>query len=183
MAKKINWDELTPEQRRVTIAKDVILQMGTKYRGCYGSYYEEEDFNMGFFENGDLYVDATTIIEFKKVIERSPICNVCAKGALLMSDILLKNECKLSYDQFISKDKKKFIDERLTFDWSIQQLDLIETAFESSLVHDRSIVTEDDMILFENAINYSNKEKITSSSKLIISIMQNIIDNDGTFIP
>lgn len=199
MRKTIKFSKLSKAEQRVAIAKDVILQVKSeKLRPTTGTYIEFRDLRPAFDKLTDNHTDRN--VELREVLFKTKNCQVCAKGALLLCDILKKNKFKTSYTGLINSNTSRTIDARLGSNWSRQQLDLIETAFEERIVESRCIKNKKDRISFNKAVLFSKiygikdnrlridnidyvVSELDSSDKLLIAIMENIIKNKGTFKP
>lgn len=171
-------DEQPDWVQRVIIAKDVIAQIeAERYFAKGGSYIrisEEDDYRGSVKEN------------FQNIKH----CKVCALGGCFLSIVRFKNN--VDFDeltdigamQFAHNNKFKQI---LTSIFSIQQLILIENAFENgwfgespifgSYDEKYSVSRQDKHEAWEFGQQFSNQ------NDRLIAIMQNIIDNKGTFKP
>jgi len=119
----------------------------------------------------------------KVAVKLQKKCSVCAKGALLLSVVAKYNEFDFAAtnmdDNYIAIDHAALKD-RLTEFFDPGQLDLIEVAFESTEPpneRDKEYYTVSNFKAQQFGGKYS--KDITRLRK----IMQNIIDNDGEFIP
>lgn len=159
------WSEMTPSEKRVTLAKDVISQLKKeKLNACSGTY---------------LMIDNLDNVEvneqLNKVLKKQGTCEVCAKGALFISHIMRNNHFTIAdYHSFSKTDNEK-IKERLGSLFSLPQLELIEKAFEGENV-DNDLK---DGTLIDLADEFHDNYK--DDTERLIAIMQNIIKNKGTF--
>lgn len=177
---------LTPEQKRVEIAKDVILQMNVGKYTTKGGYFnikdiEENDFVFNenlFMEVGDTVTDLQQIL-----VKPEVVCQVCGIGAVFASKVLLGDNCLLNredwqhdFDDLVSTTVKgkTGIVRQLDGIFTSEQLDLIEACFEEDIIH-ATRVTQD-------VANASKMYPGENRNTRMISIMQNIIDNNGTFV-
>lgn len=125
-------------------------------------------------------------------------CSCCALGGILMSCTLYNDHQKLK-----NVDRDTDIEEIIALDegftnglhkfFSRQQLALIECAFEGGrgwflafregnrVAADNALLQNVPKTTLLNALKY--KRKYRSTSKRMITIMQNIIRNNGTFTP
>ena len=187
--KKVSFEKLSPSQKRVTIAKDVIAQIKLgRYIADSGSYIA----NINFKNNlGD---DEMHNKDIKKNFGKIKSCTVCAMGACLMSATKFAN--KLSFGDVgdsvrdLVNDKVKDLFSKL---FSPEQLLLIETAFEGGGddTDGDSRVAYDLFDLDRNQFEGSDflqpsdefRNNYYESEKRLIAIMENIIKNKGTFKP
>ena len=72
------WSEMTPSEKRVTLAKDVISQLKKqKLNACTGAYITIDNID-----------DAKDNEQLNEVLKKQGTCEVCAKGALFISHIM-----------------------------------------------------------------------------------------------
>lgn len=160
--KKINFDKLTPEQKRVLIMKDVLLQIEAgKYLPSQGLYFIPLD------------GPSPTNVDQTKVKELGT-CFTCALGASILSALRLFNGITLysqkpgdNYYDTLSGIQKWF---------SREQADLIETYFECFTNR-----TVNDYPRTMNMIAFI--KKYPTPTERLRAIAKNIIRNKGTFIP
>lgn len=68
--------KLSPEKKKVVVAKDVLMQIDArKYRPTRGTY----------FEANAKKADVEQVTEFGVLLEKIPTCNVCAVGSVFAS--------------------------------------------------------------------------------------------------
>ena len=170
----------TKAQIRVAIARDVLKRLDTK---------KLKAANNGYLNLKVTPTEKNRDSDFKSVLARQPVCTVCAIGGLFVSCCSKFNELPTS----TILDRPKQDTDRpgyIHFEplvpylenyFSAEQLALVETAFEGSVVGnlDHQEVSADQE---ENAcaIYYKHPNRPTARLR---AIMQNIIDNDGTFVP
>lgn len=154
----------------VAVAKDVLASMSTLSvkRGAY------------LMEKGELIKRPPARSARKTAEILKTKCNVCALGACLLSTVSLYGKIQWSYGfagvTVGGGDVEKWF-ERLDQVFSREQQRLIESAFE---LRDVAIVT-DDPTKFEAAVVFGQRYK-TAKGRLR-AIMNNIIKNDGLFVP
>lgn len=177
------FDKLSKTQQRIILAKDVILQVKAKVANAVeGQYFDVDDY-------GDHDFAYEKNNEFREIVSDVK-CEVCAKGALFLSHIVRTN--KFSILQSLQQQGHDSIINRLAEIFTKNQLDLIETAFEKEVIEDknRTLSYPDsrdkfaDVILTDiakAAVKFGKKYR--SENNRLIAIMQNIIDNNGTFKP
>jgi hypothetical protein len=192
---------LTKVERRLAVVKDAIKQIKlNKYVAEAGSVISAR---------GELEEVINNETEAKEVLKKllkkkdgAPICNVCARGALLVSTIHKENNFVLSdlnaCDYSYGTDG--VTDKRLQALFSGHQLALIEQAFEEG--HQRfeectsfedDEVTDDIYTTYAlNADYLSLKEikkceafhdKYDNETDRLLAIFKNIVKNEGTFKP
>ena len=175
------FNALPNNEKRILIAKDVILQVESqRIKLVGGAFIKSKKLETFLNKQHDSVQLQTVLPDF--------VCTVCAKGALFLSDITTRNNymvCNLSIDNRDIEYKLDYFDNI--------QLDLIEMAFETK------VFSHTNRKLYEFTNNRSNSFKASTDEgkaaiafgrtimgdkrKRLIAIMQNIIDNDGTFIP
>jgi hypothetical protein len=191
------FNSLSSEEKRVAIAKDVIAQIEANIyisrRGIYGSIYSNNSENPL-----DRNISVQTIFD-------EVACNCCALGAMFMSNVKFNNQCTVDD---VGRPVKMLKD--LTNFFSVEQLIMIECAFEnwssSDVLGDVDDDYEEDFSftltdgihagsninalglsrdkLVENVDNaYKFGSSIEKNEERLIEIMNNIIENNGEFIP
>lgn len=189
--KNARFESMTPEQRRVAIAKDALKQIEVKrYRPLRGHYVVGSEF---FDKNivNDSRIGEQQVCTVMS--DNMPSCQVCARGALFLSSITLFDKLRVNslptlryrFDNrylYTSLDNIDLcgadmqVQERKFF--SKQQITLIETAFEGSVIHGNSNgLTE---VQIEAAELFSKNYK--NSNNRLIAILKNIIKNKGEFV-
>jgi hypothetical protein len=171
------FKKATKAQKRVMIAKDVLAQIKAK------RYFPEsgEWVNPLWSDDQksiDIQLDPNSSIKdaFKSKAINS--CQVCALGGLFMSCTNLNNNTTVEdlltkefyIGDLVSDDVK--ISNGLNRIFTQKQLILIESYFEGS----QGYFKGDDKKTFVFLENYNDDERLEM-------IMQNIIDNNGTFKP
>ena len=175
---KQQWSKLTPAQQRIAIAEDVIARINSK----------NIEPRTGAYINFNMIKEETSAKDFFN----TQSCEACARGAMFMSFVGVNNDIQLQADT----DNISFIDHAYKEDeinylsdkenetiielFGEEQIALIETAFEGA----PSGKFED--YWYENHITVSAeleefREDYDSTEATLIVIMQNIIDNKGTF--
>lgn len=154
------FEKMTVHQKRVALAKDVLMQLNIgKYnpQGTYLSVYEK------FKHSASPIVDSDLLQEMKN---NNTYCAVCAIGGLFVSHVV-KKRCKgididsLTYLCMIEDLREIF---------SKDDLMIIEGLFENWV-----------RVLDENVLNTFNDNFKTRREKMI-GIMQNLINNEGRLI-
>jgi hypothetical protein len=185
------FNALTPAKKRVAIAKDVITQLDAKRISANtGSYITSEILqNLICNEEEEQSDEEEIIYSLKSLKELLPTaqCTVCAKGALFVADVCIRNEVSFTNDESLNKiNEDDFVSEKLNY-FSRKQLDLIEVAYEgysnnadNTLIVDGSYIDE-----YHKAREFWENFRYTwqASNDRMIAIMKNIIKNRGTFKP
>jgi hypothetical protein len=167
------FKQMTPERKRVAIAKDVIrsIELDKIITPNSGIYFDNRYFNRIY------YYDETSDFEIRDILlENTPECTACAIGSMflctvLRDDNLSVKEFNTTHEQNFRGIIRRFFDEA--------QLDLIECAFERSPRYCTKLSNLDDDV--QKAVNFG--KKYTKDRNRLIAIMKNIIRNNGTFIP
>lgn len=160
-----------PKTKAVLVAKDVLEQL------------DALTFEAGRY----FYVDDVTLIENITddlqdcVDEVQKHCKVCARGALVLSKARLFNEVPLM-DYVKSNDTIRLFQydttDLLKDVWDEEQLDLIEAAFEG----DPTLLASDvDRDLIDEAVVFGGN--YDTRKDRLAAIMENIIENNGVFVP
>lgn len=164
------FELLSPAQKRVQIAKDVLAQLdlngkSRKIHIVAGEYFSTE------FNNEELLKDDE--VELQNIVTQPEFqCNVCAKGALFVTKALNYNNCSVKSDleNIFSDD----IVMALSGIFDTEMLDNIENAFECGVICN----LDDDYYAVASSIMYSDIENPEDRLRLI---MENIIANKGDF--
>lgn len=162
------FEKMSNAEKRVQIAKDVILRMEAEQLLAYRN-------SLVFFIQNDEILDVNDEIYYKPLKEiinddTSVTCEVCAKGAMLISYVGRVND-------FSMEDCNPDGDEKILEFFTKRQMDLIEIAFEMTEFswHD----------LKESAIEKAKLfgSKYDNSNERLRAICENIIENKGFFRP
>lgn len=159
----MEWSKLSKIEKRKSIARDVIANIKKDILIIStGTYCSIES-------TADKEVNELSSKEFQAHVKKKSMCEVCALGALFISDIIKRNE-------FSGDIERERITKRLNKYFTDEQLNLIENAFEQQDIIDM------DEELGEKALLFA--EDISDDSERLIGIMQNIInDPKGLFNP
>lgn len=156
-------------KKRVIIAKDVIMRLKTE------NLVAETGILVG------LVSDNATFENSLKNFLNADIesCEVCAKGALFCSLIGRINKFSIKdINSESGNDESNKIHKELKKYFSIEQLDLIEIAFEG----DSYLGTQLDDDIIDAAQDFYYEYEDDSNNRLI-AICENIIKNKGEFKP
>lgn len=175
------FKKASPAQKRVLIAKDVIDQIrlnkikpqnGVFFRSNYIDKIDEQVY--GYDERDSISMQKTLLSD------KAGKCRCCALGSLVTSCTLYNNKSTLAdlqhdflnlgdtirYGEKISNGLNEIFDK--------EQLKLIEIAFEKGVGYFCGYMEYE-------AISFG--QRFRSAEKRLIAIMQNIIENEGEFIP
>lgn len=154
------YDKATEAQRRVMIAEDALQQLKIgKYCATPGTYVNATDLaNEAELEHD---VQLNTLLHNPALTSS---CDVCARGALLLSAVKFRNDCTIEAGGLTSEDSfvREFND----------QQNLIEHAF------------EDEPYKYADqtwAEEFLTKKERDDETKRLELILKNIIRNKGTF--
>ena len=170
--KRLNnkFNSLTKAEQRVLIAKDVIAQIKAKrYKPNSGRYMIIYN---GFDNNESVQ---------KHVDEIDCVC--CALGACLISTTKFKN--KLTFGNISAVRANGDVWGLLKNIFTPKQLAMIEYAFEVNYQGDRVAERYFSHCISDNLIRKSIKFGVNyfTERARMVGIMQNIINNNGTFKP
>jgi hypothetical protein len=169
---KTEFDKLSPEEKRVTIAKDVLARVKKSIikptQGLFLDWSVDND-------------DKPSLVNKENL--NNFVCEACAKGALFASFIGLAND----YEETICSNNMADNSEhqKLLELFSLEQLALIEAVFEGYFHIE--VFDEEYEAKVESKIDYLRRELIlkfdgTRDELIVKFICNNIIDNNGTFV-
>lgn len=193
----MNFEQMSPQEKRVAIAKDVLLRLSTKAIRAESSYLklETKDGRDGW----DVKLGRAPEIEDQQlntaISEGKIICRVCADGALFLSHVMFSNH--LTVKQATDIVSFHQVQNRLQEIFSRDQLLMIETAFEGRAIHDEevSIIVEapeefdaemDEVISELTLTPLGDKlvlwrDQFDEAEDAMRAIMENIIQHEGEF--
>jgi hypothetical protein len=167
------FKKATKAQKRVMIAQDVLAQLKAKRYFAESGCWVQPNIKAACEKNLKDEDSVQELFAAKKIES----CNVCALGGLFMSCINLNNNTTVEdlkkefyIGDFVYDDSK--ISNGLNRIFTQKQLILIESYFEGSQGYFKGD-NEKTVVFLES---YNDDERLEM-------IMQNIIDNDGTFKP
>jgi hypothetical protein len=172
------FKNMTESGKRVAIAKDVIRSVleDKTIKPQAGVYFESNSLD-GTLNNMRYEEIDESSIEFRDVfLKKLHECTACAVGSMFVCSML--RDDNLTITEFRESFDNKHVLRRF---FSSGQIYLIESAFERDNMH----WCNEDWELEQDNIYAAIKfgERYTNDKKRLIAIMQNIIDNNGTFIP
>lgn len=160
---------LSPAQKRVAVAADVIAQLEARTIEAGWSYFVTY---VGNFPPGDLRKS------FLEAADDMRPCEVCALGALFYSQVSLGNGVTLS--RSFACFTRDHLTRKLEQIFEESQLDLIEAAFEKNATV-ASVNKHPTPPNTGRAVAFGAMHKLRHER--MIAIMKNIVENDGTFVP
>ena len=155
--------KMTKPQKRVAIAKDALAAIKAKiYTAEEGTYCLIAGIDDPFGSEFD---------KSSQLRDSLAQCQCCAIGALFLS------KARVADEETVGRYRRG-VDywRRLSPYFDRQQLDLIEAAFELHDVHDT--LKEDAR---ERAYRFGNR--YTVAKNRLVAILNNIVENNGTFVP
>lgn len=175
--KQKQWEDCTPAERRVLIAKDALASVvAGKYKNIFrGRYLDSMSRRLPLPSRHETATKAhcETIGEH---------CNMCARGALLLSRAIRFNSLTLA-DLGVWDRNVEAIPEETTFglagSFTERQLGLIEAAFEQNTEYAENVGFSDT--IGDQAKQFGDDHP--DHANRLIAILQNIIDHNGTFKP
>lgn len=152
--------------KRVEIAKDVIMHLETdKILAMHSGYASIPDvFNI---RKWSLDTDVRDVIN----AAQHP-CAVCALGAIFIADVIKRDN--LSIAKYESMSGSTNVRDKVKDYFEDEQLSLIETAYEKTCM---------GAILPNSWEAVAFGRSIQSANERLVAIMENIIENYGTFVP
>ena len=171
------FKKATKAQKRVMIAQDVLAQLKAKRYVAESGCWVQPNIHSAW-EQKLSHHDSVQELFIEQKIES---CNVCALGGLFMSCTNFNNNTLLEdlYDasselgELIGEEEK--LSNKLNSIFSFNQLKLIESYFEANGGFFRDYDEDDRIEVFYN--------KYPSDKERLQLIMENIVENEGTFVP
>jgi hypothetical protein len=170
-------DGMTDAEARIAIAKDVIKHLDSKKLNAKSGAYciFKSEAGQPPLSESDGGSDLRGLLSTKV-----HHCDVCAKGAMFIAHVMRFNEVKLPsadwayFDPARAFNGESFVTSPLQY-FDEDQLDLIEAAFEGDDVQGSLSEEETD-----DAESFSLSHE--NDDERLRAIMQNIVDNGGTFL-
>lgn len=177
------FKDLTLKGQKMRIVRDAITQieMGnwTADPVTYLEFTGDLVDDLEYYEMQDKVIEEN--LDLQKVLKSGATCDVCAKGALFASCVLITNKVKGS-DEFMEED---FQSHKLKKWFKQGELNAIEAAFEGRVVTDNNSKLENEnydlSVLGEKCLKFYKKYR-NSPKKRMLAILKNILDN-GEFTP
>jgi hypothetical protein len=118
------WSRMTKAEKRATTIKDALLQVKLgRAKINTGRYFKIIKDSRTYDEIGE---------QFNKHLGKVK-CEVCLKGALVLGNIDRHNSCVIRDHWLTMGDEDTYIKDRLKKLFPIQELDMMETAFEKAV--------------------------------------------------
>lgn len=188
---------MSPEQKRVTVAKDVIAALNAKQLVAKNSVYLALRFKQAVvkdWNNWDKFTESDAQVA---LLEQKVSCEVCAIGSVFVCAV--ERMDKLTVDQFRGSGRRS-IREYLGDLFSLEQLDLMEIAFECTTEHAQTVRYRGDEDEGKGISNGAQSELDAAvgfgemfwdyggvdgynADACMRAIMANIIANKGEFRP
>lgn len=176
------FQNATKAEKRVLIAKDVLARLETgQYKAKAGTYWRTRG-----VETRKLIWGAENVEGFSRnteglqsyIVNGDIKCTCCALGGMITSCIAKENDFFLADANFLSEVgfSGTNVRKRLLRFFSEKQLCQIESYFEGYCNSDIYGEKRDERAV---AFNYDNP----NDKARLVKIMQNIVDNKGTFKP
>lgn len=187
--------QMTPEQKRVTIAKDVIAALQSKkikpQTSIYTSLVANKAINTSEPEK-----------QLQDVLLSLPTCSACAIGSMFVCTVIRHDQLKIddlgveSYksdrwdagkQRYVSTtnrtnrlNEREYLDQYLKKFFTFKQLTLIETAFER---WNPAEGYEDELKDTGRWKAFLFGKQYQNTKARMVAIMSNIITNNGVFVP
>lgn len=171
------WSRLSKKAKRIRIAEDVLMQLDSGKFIASGGYFN--------IYNVNGYSDRTQVQTLLKDESNGVRCAGCAKGAIFAAMVLETNS--LTLKRSFSMVSSTMLDTKNLLEFTRNQLDLIETAYEGVVIKQTNRDLDNSPAKKE-AIRFNSRYNDTEGlikirEKCLRGIMRNIIKNEGYFIP
>lgn len=184
-ADNAKFKKLSQPRKRVAIARDALAQLGTRLTASAGRWVQFRK----------LLPELAPETQVQDILNKTPECDVCAKGALFVCLVDRVNDLTLASAPItprlfgdVSHIKGQATDSYLRRLFSDNQLNLIEIAFESESYAMHSGITPNNT--FQEKMDartffytFGQDKDAKSSEVRLRAILENIIANNGTFKP
>lgn len=169
------WSRLSKKAKRIRIAEDVLMQLDSGKFIASGGYFN-------IYYNVNEYSDRTQVQTLLKDESNGVRCTGCAKGAIFAAMVLETNS--LTLKRSFSMVSSTMLDTKNLLEFTRNQLDLIETAYEGVVITQTNRDLDNSPAKKE-AIRFNNRynDTVKIREKCLRGIMRNIIKNEGYFIP
>jgi hypothetical protein len=186
---KQTLETMSKAQARILIAKDVIAQLRCgKMESTPMTYLDiyTKDGVDQLFTDADVKKGRDVRDVLKRRMKK---CNVCAKGAIFISTIMKFDRLPVDekvMPRFAQQDDENLSEMASEGDYrgffTPRQLDLLEHVYECGLVGDMFFEATTAQFEGRNALSKRFPRRVKDKERLIV-MMQNVIDNNGTFKP
>lgn len=169
-ARNEQFAKLSPAEKRVQIARDVLAQLRSKKLIATAGTWLSGEYGESLFTRAD----AENNVELQEILKKQETCEGCALGGMFMCAVERHNKLKVknlespNSGEASEGDAIKYLRKFFTVD----QLDEIEAAFEQG---------EGARSGSEVAVNFA--ADVDDDEERMRLIMENIIVNNGKFVP
>ena len=162
------FKKLSKPMKRVAIAQDVIASLKAKQLTAQARNYLTVD-------DGALHTN------FQTALALGQKCTACALGSLFVCAVKVQNDVCTEDAEYAAEQVS--VHGYLSDIFSVEQLSLIETAFECSAADVPGLLADDEdpSDAFNKAIAFGHRYE--SDHTRMVAIMKNIIKHEGTFVP
>ena len=168
-----NWkfQRMSKAAKRVQIAHDVLALIKARRFFPAGVYLYDH--------SGILYKNPNS--QMSLLMKSATSCDVCAVGAIFLGFANRMNNCTIK--KYVRSHHSGIFMKKYLLDYfSDQQIQMIETAFEQSIISVGG--REYSNLEWQQLAKSKYFAKRTKNPKnRMIKIMKNIIENNGTFVP
>lgn len=192
----------TKKQKRLEVLKDALKQLNAKkIEACVGEVFIpiNDELNYDHYYDNEIRGKEQVQPILKKLLSdktiNHPVCEVCARGALLISTVHKFNAFNLKQlnesDQSFNPDRDE--NKKLLTLFSGTQLAMMECAFETDSWTDKGDKDDEILPFCLNYPEYLSKKQAISSYKFglkydnpndrLKAIFKNAIKNEGLFKP
>ena len=172
--------------RRVMIAKDVLAQLDIgkieAARGVYLMAKVDKSLLVKRFHRDDF---PTYDAPAREALTNAPSCTACAIGSVFVSTALVANRCNLRKFSYTQSNGDISFNDKVSSNkhFSVAQLRLMEEAFEVRYVSPSFRVRYPSLNQCASSRAGAMGEKYESAKDRLRAIMENVIANNGTFVP
>lgn len=153
------FERMSPAQKRVTIAEDVIKSLNTGgLKATHMMYFHVKGMDGFIQDNFD--------VGLKELLPDLPPCQVCAKGGIFTCVVARRNQVTAGHAEHGDMWNSEDLSEELGGIFTPSQLNLIEVEYESFDINTMDL-----------------RNRLSNPKDRMIVIMENIIRNGGDFIP
>jgi hypothetical protein len=168
------FQKMSPAQKRVAIAKDVLAQIKSgKIIPQIGNWIRLLPISITYDDLDDQLRDV--------MVTNETHCSACAVGALFVSTVYFKDKITTGEADVTRGSDWNAIADYLKDLFPIVDLALMEYAFEMGNSASGYCPVESEAIAFGNAEAFGRA--IGSNTMRMIAIMKNLIANKGRFVP
>lgn len=181
-ARNIAFEKMSPAQKRVAIAEDVIASLrAKKYTADSGTYcdiYIKEDIESAPVKRG-------AKVELQEILlsDKIEACNVCAIGSMFASRVAVGDSFKVNAANcksggYLDLNNSSQLIKTLDGIFTTEELRYIEYAFEGQDIKHKFNKKPEEFHAKVDKFYYKYED---DDNKRLTVIMKNIIKNEGTF--